>query len=138
MQVEADLYENVIRMTVKYDEKYDEKAEIYSTKILIDKLINRYQKMLKDHPNIDTKSCIVKIESPTGGSRLVRALYQLFKEIIKTNSNRQLICVGYPKNYIESLNSLGIANLPNFKLAKNEKEAIRKIKKENFENKRLF
>jgi len=72
-------------------------------------------------------SCIVEIKPEKTDSRVDRALFELYKEVYETRAGN-LVILGYPKQNIESLKTLGFPSLPGFKLADNEQEAKKMIK----------
>lgn len=72
-------------------------------------------------------SCIVEIKPEKTDSRIDRALFELYKEVYETRAGK-LVILGYPKQNIESLITLGLPYLPGFKLADNEQEAKKMIK----------
>lgn len=96
---------------------------------LSDDLIKGYQDALKKEPSnvLETKSCVIDIQSEVAGSPLVRALYELWQEVFR-NQSGQVICVNYPDDYIDSLTSLGLPSLPGFSLDIGRKEAVERVK----------
>ena len=125
--VERTLYKgSVICLIIKYNEDFLLTKE--SRHKIKDEFVDSYQKMLNDNPNLNTKSCIVEIKSKTAGSRLVRALFELWKKV-NIHPNSQIICVGYPEDYIDSLISLGLTSIENFDLAPNKDIAFAKIQR---------
>ena len=123
VQVDKDILKEkgVILLTISYDEELLFQAD--TSGLLSSKLIEEYQKNLKASTN---NSCIVKIDSEVAGSPIVRALFGLWKEVVKTTGN-QVICVGYPEDYLYSLTSLGLPTQKGFSLASTEKEAVEKL-----------
>lgn len=79
----------------------------------------------KEEARVKTTSCIVEIQAEVAGSALVRALFELWKEVRKEGG--KVVCVNYPQDYIDSLTSLGILALKGFSLADTKAEAIRKL-----------
>ncbi len=75
-----------------------------------------------------SKSCIVEIQSEVAGSAIVRALFDLWKEVADKEKD-QLICVNYPRDYIGSLNAIGLTTLRGFSLAESVEEALRQLRK---------
>ncbi len=123
--VTSEVNKGVIWLTIKYDEEFLLKKEL--TEKLQNVIVDSYREKLgKNEKELTTKSCVVEIQSKTAGSRLVRALFELWKEV-DSNLNSQLICVGYPDDYIDSLISLGLTSLPNFKLKASKEEALKQL-----------
>ena len=79
-----------------------------------------------DDPEIKTNSCVVKIDSEVAGSPVVRALFELWREVVEKRGG-QVICVGYPEDYLYSLTSLGLPALNGFSLASTEEEAVERL-----------
>lgn len=125
VKVDEDILKEkgVILLTISYDEELLFQAD--TSGLLSNKLIEEYQKNLKA-PGVENKSCIVKIDSEVAGSPIVRALFALWKEVVKTTGN-QVICVGYPEDYLYSLTSLGLPTQKGFSLASTEDEAVKKL-----------
>ena len=122
--VTKDLNNGVIYLIINYSDNYLFTQE--SRLRIREELVNSYQKMLADNPDLQTKSCIVEIKASTASSRLVRALFELWKKV-NIDRNSQLICVGYPEDYIDSLISLGLTSLDNFNLALTKDEAFKQL-----------
>lgn len=115
-------------LTMNYDAErmFQEEA----SKELSSQLVDAYESLLEEK-ELQTKSCIVLVEAETAGSRLVRALFELFKRVV--SEGRQLICVDYPADYIYSLTSLGLPALEGFSLASTKEEAISRLLSEEKE-----
>ena len=74
---------------------------------------------------VTTPSCIVQFEPEIAGSTIVRALFELWKEV---NRNKgQLVIFGYPYDFIPSLTSLGLPSLSGFTLANSKQDAFSKL-----------
>ena len=122
-QISGDTKDGVIVLTINYDEEQllkKGKKERFSNV-----LTNEYENFRK---NVDNPSCIVKIESEVAGSAIIRALFELWKRVHEKEKGK-VICVDYPKDYINSLSAIGLTALSGFKLASTVEKAINKIKK---------
>jgi hypothetical protein len=86
------------------------------------KLVSEYHDLGSLH--LSSSSCVVVIEAQTAGSALLRALFELYKEV--TGIGGQLICAGYPSDYLEGITSSGLSELPGFILASDKREALKK------------
>lgn len=92
-------------------------------------LIEAYNEETKKYEQTEEPKyhCIVEIKARIVSSRVVRALFELWKTVTQHN-DAQLICVGYPEDYIDSLTSLGFHTLKKFSLEANEEEALHHLK----------
>jgi len=128
LQVEGSITkEGVILLVVKYGQELLLKEG--APERLSKALTGRYREMLgKDGGKVRTMSCVVEIQSEIAGSPLVRALFELWKEVVGKESG-QVICVNYPPDYIDSLTSLGLPSLAGFSLAVTREEAIQSLMK---------
>ena len=73
------------------------------------------------------KSCVVELKDvDTGGSALVRSLFDLYEEV--RGGGKDLVCVGYPRQYLHSLTALGLYNLPGFRLDRDLERAIASLR----------
>lgn len=123
-KVDGKIKEGIIVLTINYDQEFLLKDIAFER--LKHGLTEGYFNIIKDRQP-ETESCIVKIESDTAGTPLIRALFELWREI--RNKDKQVICVNFPKDYVDSLASLGLTSLPGFSLAASEEEAIMKLSK---------
>ena len=124
LQVEGTVKESVIVLTVSFGPEL--LLERGARERLSNQLKDQYAKQL-DSGGASTNSCVVNIQSEVAGSPLVRALFELYREVVG-NKSGQVVVVGYPPDYIESLNSLGLTSLDGFRLALDEREAISRLK----------
>jgi hypothetical protein len=99
--------ESSMRLSQDFQAKYDEEA--------------------KKIPSTTAPDCLVEIKASTAGSSLVKGLFDLYKSVNARGG--KVICVGYPKDYFNSLTSLGLPNLSGFKLAYNKDEALKQFGK---------
>ncbi len=86
-------------------------------------LTRHYRQIRTEQKTGVNTSCIVKIQAEVAGSPLVRALFELWEEVVSTKGG-QVICVNYPPDYIDSLTSLGLTAMPGFSLAASEEDAF--------------
>jgi hypothetical protein len=116
VQIEAEAKEKPVVLRVEVDNDFlltEERGE----QRLASELIRRYLEQLAAASNpSDAGSCTVKLRSPLVGSALVRALFKLWREVRKHKGT--LTIADYPEAYLHSLISLGLTQLPDFKLAK--------------------
>ena len=59
-------------------------------------------------------SCVILLDANIADSHLVRALFELYRLVVRADG--RLACVGYPIEFLESLTSLGMLELPDFDL----------------------
>jgi hypothetical protein len=95
---------------------------------LSETLIEKYRS-LRQQNRVGARSdaCIVYIKASTAGSPLVRAIFELYKVVYADDAT--LYCVNYPKDYMESLTSLGLTALPRFRPKDTLEEALRELAK---------
>ena len=67
------------------------------------------------------------IETRVATSLLIRILYRLFRECRKSRGD--LYVCGFPSEYMISLSTLGLTELPGFRLKPTEEAAIEEIRK---------
>ena len=107
LKVESQFVDPAVVLTVSYGEaqmlKPDARQELSKA------FTQAYESEERDAP------CIVVIEADTGGSPLVRALFALYNSVTKARGHH-LVIVGYPLEYLHSLNALGLTALPKFRL----------------------
>ena len=90
-------------------------------------LAAHYRRLLSENQQgqVTTPSCIVQFEPEIAGSTIVRALFELWKEV---NRNKgQLVIFGYPNDFIPSLTSLGLPSLSGFTLANSKQDAFSRL-----------
>ena len=66
--------------------------------------------------------CVVVIKASTAGSPLIRALLELYKTV--TANRGQLRRVDYPREFRDSLSTLGFRSLPGFAHSATTNEAV--------------
>lgn len=71
-------------------------------------------------------SCIVEIQCKQGSSPLVRALYDLWQEVVEKRGG-QVICVSLPSDSINALHTLGLLTLPGFSLEPTQAAALARL-----------
>ena len=126
-QVTGQASEGAVLLTVSFNQEFLLKKE--AGEQLSKRLVDTYREILeKDQKNLKTASCVVEIQSETAGSSLVRALLELWKEVVEKNSG-QVVCVNYPPDYIDSLTALGLPSLPGFNLARTTTKALQDLAK---------
>jgi hypothetical protein len=125
-QVTGKVVKGVIVLTMRYGQELLFEKDVRER--LSKELTGRYHEILeKERDKIKTTSCVVKIQAEVAGSPVVRALFELWKEVVEEGVGGQVICVDYPPDYIDSLTSLGLPTLPGFSLAATEEEAIQRL-----------
>lgn len=87
-------------------------------------MLANYYEECHSSPNIPT-SCIVDIQGDFVGSSLARALFELWKKV--TARNGELSCINYPKDYIDTIASLGLPMLPGFELEYKSTESVTRV-----------
>ena len=117
-QVTGRIEQGVIVLTVNYVAGLMFQDNAYS--LLSQRLVQEYDTRLKDNPR--TRSCVIVIRATTAGSPMVSALFELWEKV--TNLGGQVICVGYPTAYIDSLTTVGLLDLHGFSQAGSEREAV--------------
>ena len=125
LRVEGKVEEGVILLSVRYGQEL--LLERGTSERLSKELTGRYRQ-IREKANVKTISCIVEIQSEVAGSPVVRALFDLWREVVGKEGG-QVVCVNYPQEYIDSLTSLGLPSLAGFSLAETKGEAIQKLLK---------
>ena len=69
--------------------------------------------------------CVVVIKASTAGSPLIRALLELYKTV--TANDGQLRLVDYPREFRDSLSTLGFRSLPGFAHSATSNDAVRDL-----------
>jgi len=123
--VDAEISRGVVVLKVGYG--LEQMLKDGAAKELSKRLLEEYQRKMneeaqKTNDSARTGSCVVVITAETAGSPLVRALFELYKVV--TAEGGQVICVGYPSDYIDSLTELGLPSLDGFSLATSQQAAI--------------
>jgi len=128
VRVEGKVENGVIILTVRYSQELLLTTGVHER--LSKALIRRYREVLeKEQEKVKNISCVVNIKSEVAGSPLVRALFELWKEVVGKEEGGQVICANYPADYIDSLTALGLPTLAGFSLAATEADAIQKLVK---------
>jgi hypothetical protein len=125
LEIKVGLRPRAVVLLLSYDELLFLKTQ--AEKWLRQALVEAYQvgQSLRQDP---PASCIVDIDSAVVGSALVRALFQLWKQVT-ANPQGQLICARYPQRYRDLLLTLGLPQLKRFGLATNEQEALERLER---------
>lgn len=87
---------------------------------------NKFRALCTEHTVKQPASCVVVINARVAGSPTVKGLYELFREVHAGGG--AVRCVGYPKEYLWSITSLGLPKLEGFKLVSTLEQAIRELK----------
>ena len=69
--------------------------------------------------------CVVVIKATTAGSPVIRALLELYKTV--TANSGELRLVDYPRDFRDSLSTLGFRSLPGFAHSATTNEAVRAL-----------
>jgi hypothetical protein len=88
-------------------------------------LIAEYDRMVER--NSEARDCIVVMKAQSAGSPFVRGLFELW-EHVRPREGR-VVCANYPKDYIDSLLTLGLSKLDGFLLSNTKDDAFRKLKR---------
>lgn len=123
VQVAAAVERGVIVLTLNYDREL--LFETTAPKLLSDQLLEQYRATRKDS-TVKTDSCIVEMKTEVAGSPVVRALSQLWREVVAGKAG-QVVCVNYPHQYIDSLTTLGLLGMDGFALANTREEALNRL-----------
>jgi hypothetical protein len=118
----ADVEQGVVVLSVRYDRELLTRRD--AGRRLADDLVERY----RDASTAGSTSahCVVLLDAPVVGSPLARALFELWK-VVAEQRGGQLVCVGYPPAYIDTLSTLGILDLPRFSQAPSRADALKKV-----------
>lgn len=101
--------------------RLEEEAEFFDNPDAVtEKILDTYREAAKElrHP-----SCVVVIKTDVASSQLIRILYQLYRECQKNHGN--LYVCEFPQEYMISLSTLGLTELPGFRLRATESDALR-------------
>jgi hypothetical protein len=75
--------------------------------------------------NARVKSCVVEIRADVAGSSLIRGLFDLYRMV--RHNKGQVVCVGFPADYLPSLTSLGLLDQASFSLGSDTSSAISRL-----------
>ena len=89
------------------------------------KLIHEYSTLSEREQDVKSKDCVVDMRTTTADSPVIRALFDLYKTVAATGG--KLIVVGYPVDYIASLEALGLTTLPGFRLSNTKSDAMSRL-----------
>lgn len=122
LEIEGRVERSLIILTVSYGKEL--LLETGAGRSFSEEIVRCYR-TLRDtqagHPEVPV--CLVEIKSEVAGSPLVRALYELWQEVVK-KGNGQVICIDYPEDYIDTLTSLGLPSLGGFTLFPTTESAV--------------
>lgn len=71
------------------------------------------------------RDCIVLVKVQIAGSLFVRGLFDLWEHV--TAGEGRLVCANYPEDYIDTILTLGLSELPGFSLATSEEDAVSQL-----------
>lgn len=119
LHVQGESLRGTIVLRVRYG--HEQMLVAQASKVLSDALMAEYETLrrLKD---VKSKSCSVVIESEIAGSSVVRALFNVYNAVLSREG--RAVCVVYPMDYIDSLATLGLLDMPGFTIASNVDEAV--------------
>jgi hypothetical protein len=99
--------------------KLGEEAEAFDdTDRIAEHVVNAYREA---SVLIGKASCVAVIETRVATSQLIRIVFQLYREC-QRHHGRLYVCK-FPEEYMISLSTLGLTELPGFELAENEDDA---------------
>ena len=123
LEVTGNVKDGVVVLALDYGRELLLRED--APKRLSEELVGRYKELQeKDKPA--TSSAVVEIKAKDAGSPVVRALFELWKEVVG-NRGGQVVCASYPQDYIDSLTTLGLPALPGFSLAATVSDALRRV-----------
>jgi len=106
--VKAKVQDGVVVLNVTYDD--EEMLRPTAGEELRAAMLEKYDDLAKQRPD-----CVVVLDTDQVGSPLVGALFELYKRIISRRG--ELRVAGYPPDYMELLNALGVTRLRGFHLS---------------------
>jgi len=121
IDVKSQVEDSVLILILSYNS--DVLAGRESSQELADRLLETYG--ARNTKEVGS-SCVIEIRSPVASSSLIRALFDLWKSV--TASSGELRIVGYPKDYTDSLTSLGITSLKGFVLSQSREAALKSLR----------
>lgn len=116
--VRPNLEDNVVVLAVSYEPGEFLNAQAQTTFRFA--LVEKYNEIVSANP--DVRDCIVVIEAEAAASALVRGLFELWTKV--RSRGGCVVCAHYPADYIDSLLSLGLPDMPGFLLAANKDDAF--------------
>ncbi len=122
LQVEDKVQDGVAVITVSYGPETFQQSTASSN--FSSEILRHYDSARQQDSRV--KSAVVDIHADVAGSSLVRGLFELFRAVLRNGG--QIVCVGFPKDYLPSLTTLGLLDQPRFSLADNPERAIRQLK----------
>jgi hypothetical protein len=90
------------------------------SEILAKELISKYEVNCGNLPS--ARHCIVVVEAPYAGSLFVKALFKLYEQV--RDKGGRVICAQYPDDYIDTLLTLGLPQLPGFDVVDGINQAL--------------
>jgi hypothetical protein len=87
-----------------------------------DALVAEYESRRKEIGDVPM-SCIVEMMTPIGGSPVVHALIDLWRQVQRDPSSK-LVCVNFPDRYSSSLPALGMDKVEGFYQARTMADAM--------------
>jgi hypothetical protein len=79
--------------------------------------------------SLQNRSCVVVTKTQAATSQLIRILYRLYRECQKNHGN--LYVCEFPQEYMISLSTLGLTELPGFRLRATEVDAVSDAQADN-------
>jgi hypothetical protein len=123
IRIEMQMEQTVAVLTIHYDRSLSSPTD--SRRGLGKELVERYQQAQSQPRPEESRvsSCVVDLRTKAADSALIRALVDLWREVVAHGG--RLICVGYPEPYLHSLKTLlGVPDHKTFLLAKTTAAAV--------------
>jgi len=126
LEVRDEIRDGVPLIKVTYDGDVFQAAS--SSANFSSEILSHYDKALGSSPGPEVKSVVVEIHADVAGSSLIRGLFDLYRSVVRNKG--QIVCVGFPKDYIPSLTSLGLLDQSHFSLGMDTPSAIAQLKRQ--------
>jgi hypothetical protein len=120
--ISSELIDGVVRIELAYDN--NQLFQDDAAKVLSEEVSREYEKAKGTEPT--ARSCLVVIVADTAASPVVKALFELYRAVGAVGGSVGV--VGYPAEFIDSINSLGLPSLAGFDLFPTEDEALSELR----------
>jgi hypothetical protein len=124
LEITASVQGNAVILRVSYGANQMLRGD---SDILAKQLISNYERFGLKPPY--ARHCIVVVDAPNAGSLFVKALFKLYEQV--RNNKGRLICAQYPDDYIDTLLTLGLPQLPGFDILDGINQALHELANES-------
>src|SRR3954463_10627904 len=117
-----DEVRNGVRL-IRVDYSADDFQSPTTASSIQSEILKRYNLALGKSASV--KSCVIELRADVAGSSLLRGIYELYRTVLRNRG--EVVCVGFPQDYLPSLTSLGLLDQANFSLGTDTSSAISRL-----------